>query len=102
MRDEQELEVKAKEVEGTDRPELLEWHCQFYFIAAARRDGSAPSIEKAVEAKFFLDPDEAEMFRRTVSEDLGYNYRVFEGTAVVPRFQNRGDSNKDREDCPLV
>jgi len=97
MSEVQDISVKAKGVEVTDRPEVLEWHSQFYFVAAARKDGSAPGLEKAVEAKFFLDPDEAEMFRRTVSEEYDYQYRVFEGVAVIQRFQNRGDTSKVEE-----
>lgn len=63
------------------------WTCQFYFVAAARKDGSAPSLEKVVESKIFLIEEEAKAFCELVSKRVGYTYRVFEGVATIKNHQ---------------
>ena len=63
-----------------------EWALQtFYFVAIPRLDGTAPTLEKAIEGRFFLDPSDAQAFRlHTLVED-GITASVFFATATIPR-----------------
>ena len=62
------------------------WTSLFYFVGAGRKDGTAPSLEKALDGKIFYTFDEAEYFRRVVSADVGYGYKVFSAVAIIPRL----------------
>ena len=65
-----------------------DWHHEFYFVASPRRDGSAPTLEKACEERIFLMKGEADAYAEYLRNDLpGVNYRVFTATAVIKRSQ---------------
>jgi len=61
------------------------WENLVYFVAAPRKDGTAPSVEKALDGRIFLMFSEADEYREGRSRTVGYPYKVFRATIVIPR-----------------
>lgn len=76
------------------------WTNEFFFIAAPRKDGTAPKLEKAVDGKLYLEKGEAITVCDELSEANLYAYGVFPATAEILRQPPVHRSNvKDRLDA---
>jgi hypothetical protein len=61
---------------------MTTWNQVFYFIAAPRKDGTAPSLEKAAERLFLT----FEAANDAIRYDYQANgFKVFVANAVIPR-----------------
>lgn len=58
---------------------------EFFFIAAPRQDGNAPTLEKAVDAKLYLNKEEAIKQCDELSKTILYPYGVFPATAKIAK-----------------
>jgi hypothetical protein len=61
------------------------WHFDFYFVGQRRADGTAPTLEKAVDQKFFLTHDSAKPLLDIVTKEVGDYYGIFPAMAIIPR-----------------
>lgn len=66
---------------------MNEWTQIFWYVAAARRNGEAPTLEKAVGNMLFIAKEDADSFQKTLERSSTYAYRVFEATATIQREQ---------------
>lgn len=64
-----------------------QWHFLFYFVGQRRKDGTAPSLEKAVEERFFLTFDQAKPLLDQVTKEIGDYYGIFPAEAIIPRIK---------------
>ena len=62
------------------------WSYLIYFVAAPRRDGTAPSMNKACEDKIFFTFKDADEYREKISKEVGYEYKVFYAYTLTPRM----------------
>lgn len=63
------------------------WQNDGFIVAQARRDGTAPTIEKAIDQKFQLTEDAAKRVCDDICTEIGPYYGVFPVTVVIPKGQ---------------
>jgi len=61
------------------------WRSLIYFVAAPRKDGTAPDIVKALGSQIFYSHEDAERFQKEQSDLIHYEYKVFYAMVDVPR-----------------
>ena len=61
------------------------WRSLVYFVAAPRKDGTAPDIVKAIGSQIFYSYEDAECFRIEQSELVNYEFKVFYAMVDTPR-----------------
>ena len=63
------------------------WTHLFYFIACPRKGGEPPTLEKAIDQRFFLFYEAAEEYlREKVNEEIRQYFKVFQAIAVIPHL----------------
>ncbi len=68
-------------------PTIECWQQIFYFIATPRRDGTAPSLEKAKFQEFYLSYGEAVDALKHMPQADAHTYKIFAATATIDRVK---------------
>ena len=76
---------------------------EFYYVACARTDGTAPGLEKAFHSKIFLVLEDAEEFAAEHGRELKMeeHIRAFKAVAYWPEDYNADDSAGNAYECRM-